>query len=90
MGLIFENYSEVGGYCHPVPPPPPPRKLPGTTLLQPEYEFHSDEAGQSNFGVEDIKIRNVQRRDLSATSILLLFATVATIIISQRNCILEP
>ena len=35
-------------------------------------------------------MRNVQRRALSATSLLLLFATVANIIISKRNCILEP
>ena len=65
-------------------------QVPGTTLLQPENEFRSDKAGQFKFGVEDIKIRNVQRRALSATSLLLLFATLATIIISQRNCILEP
>ena len=65
-------------------------QAPGTTLLPPEYEFRSDEAGQFNFGVEDIKIRNVQRRALIATSLLILFATVAIIIISQRNCILEP
>ena len=31
-------------------------QAPGTTLLQPKYEFHSDEAGQFDFGVEDIKI----------------------------------
>ena len=65
-------------------------QAPGTTLLPPEFEFRSDEAGQFNFGVEDIKIRNVQRRALIATSLLILFATVAIIIISQRNCILEP
>ena len=46
-----------------------------------------DVVGQFDFGVEDVKIRNVQRIALSATSLLLLFATVATIAISKRNCI---
>ena len=65
-------------------------QAPGITLLRLEFEFRSDEVGQFNFGVEDIEIRNVQRRALSASSLLLLFAIVSTIIISQRNCILEP
>ena len=40
------------------------------------YEFRSDEAGQFNLEVENIKIRNVHRRALSVASPLLLFATV--------------
>ena len=50
-----------------------PGQVPGTTFLQPQYEFRSDETSQFNFGAEDITMRNAQRRALSVTILICHF-----------------
>ena len=66
-----------------------PEEGSGTTFFNTQCEFRSDGPGQFNLGVEDITIKMCSEQRCVQIVSLLLFTTLAVIIISKISCILE-